>query len=270
LRHIRTEPWLKLPDASTPALLEVPREMRPLAGDAKKFICTRRLYQVSPLHDSDYPSLLTGLGQLCLDGCQQVKQDLALSKFKHDAMTKDRPAPSARATTTGWVDHCEPAADLCFTATMLQKQINTAKLSTNWLKTRAAACHVPHGLRTQLVILLLCRIVYRLDTAYAFCFSCHDEKIVREHSTDTVTDFRNGRLNLHYLHVNKENNGLACRACHTGHVSDQPKQISEMVRFGSWTFPMRFTQTSSGGSCLTGCHGEYSYDRVNPVQLRSQ
>jgi hypothetical protein len=105
---------------------------------------------------------------------------------------------------------------------------------------------------------------------YAFCFSCHAEKAVRERYTDANTDFRNGRLNLHSLHVNRENGGLSCRACHGDHAGNQPKLIRDKAQFGSWIIPLQFKKSNTGGSCLSGCHGEDPYDRVNPAQLNAK
>ena len=70
--------------------------------------------------------------------------------------------------------------------------------------------------------------------------------------------------------MNKENGGQTCRACHDGHAGNQPKLIREKVQFGNWEIPVKFNKSNTGGSCLTGCHREYAYDRVNPVQLSAQ
>ena len=64
--------------------------------------------------------------------------------------------------------------------------------------------------------------------------------------------------------------GHTCRACHIEHASNQPKQIREKVPFGNWEIPIKFTKSNTGGSCLTGCHKEYTYDRVNPVKLNAK
>ncbi len=38
---------------------------------------------------------------------------------------------------------------------------------------------------------------------YALCFSCHPESLVLTERTGDLTDFRNGDVNLHYVHVHK-------------------------------------------------------------------
>ena len=100
---------------------------------------------------------------------------------------------------------------------------------------------------------------------FELCFSCHPQRgVLTERSTE-LTDFRNGSLNLHYLHVNKPEQGRTCRACHATHGADEPRQIREWVWFGQWKLPITFTKTATGGTCQSGCHVERAYDREDPV-----
>lgn len=103
-------------------------------------------------------------------------------------------------------------------------------------------------------------------TNYALCFSCHEKATVMEAETTTLTGFRNGDRNLHFIHVNAEK-GRSCRACHEMHASDQPKHMAEATPFegGGWAVPVGFRKTATGGSCAPGCHMPYTYDRENPV-----
>ena len=101
---------------------------------------------------------------------------------------------------------------------------------------------------------------------YKLCFTCHPETLVLHEQTDRLTDFRNGSLNLHYLHVNKPEKGRTCRACHATHGSNWPKHISEGVPYGNWEIPILYEKTVSGGGCQPGCHKPKEYDRENPVQ----
>jgi predicted CXXCH cytochrome family protein len=106
------------------------------------------------------------------------------------------------------------------------------------------------------------------EESYALCFSCHEKQILQDPRTTALTDFRNGDLNLHFLHVNREKKGRTCRACHETHASQKGKHIRESVPFGTggWMLPIRFEKTGTGGSCAPGCHLPYGYDRENPVQ----
>jgi len=103
------------------------------------------------------------------------------------------------------------------------------------------------------------------EETYALCFSCHGKDLAASADTDSATGFRNGRQNLHFVHVNKQQKGRACRACHTAHTSDQPRMIASTVPFGEWELPIGYRQTGNGGTCESGCHLPKGYDRANPV-----
>jgi predicted CXXCH cytochrome family protein len=103
---------------------------------------------------------------------------------------------------------------------------------------------------------------------YDLCFSCHEETLVQTAETASLTDFRNGSSNLHYLHVNKERRGRTCRSCHATHASSLPKHIRETVPYGVWDLPIQFTKTETGGSCKPGCHVPYAYDRNHAVEYK--
>jgi predicted CXXCH cytochrome family protein len=105
------------------------------------------------------------------------------------------------------------------------------------------------------------------ETAYSLCFECHDRQIV-EHETGTLTEFRNGEVNLHFLHVNREK-GRSCRACHHEHASNQPKHVRENVPFGRWVMELEYAKTPAGGGCTTGCHLPFKYDRDAPVDNKT-
>jgi predicted CXXCH cytochrome family protein len=102
---------------------------------------------------------------------------------------------------------------------------------------------------------------------YALCFECHEDALVTEERTTALTSFRDGDLNLHYVHVHREEKGRTCRACHELHGSDNPAHVAESVPFGSggWALPIGFEQTATGGSCSPGCHKPMGYDRDVPV-----
>ncbi|HWR59810.1 MAG TPA: cytochrome c3 family protein [Thermodesulfovibrionales bacterium] len=103
---------------------------------------------------------------------------------------------------------------------------------------------------------------------YDLCFNCHEKTLVLDAKTATLTGFRNGDQNLHFVHVNKEVKGRTCRACHDAHATNNPKHIRDAVPFGAWPLPVGFQKTSNGGSCLPGCHQKFGYDRVSAVKNR--
>jgi len=84
--------------------------------------------------------------------------------------------------------------------------------------------------------------------------------------TTGLTGFRNGTRNLHFVHVNKADRGRNCRACHESHASAQPLHVRDTTPYGNWNMPINFKRTETGGSCASGCHKPYAYDRNTPVQ----
>jgi len=98
---------------------------------------------------------------------------------------------------------------------------------------------------------------------YALCFSCHDKDLVLQPETINATNFRDGRKNLHFVHVNKESKGRTCRTCHKNHASNLPKLFRESISFGAiqWELPIGFVKAKTGGSCSPGCHKFKSYLR---------
>jgi predicted CXXCH cytochrome family protein len=99
---------------------------------------------------------------------------------------------------------------------------------------------------------------------YALCFECHERDLATEPQTTTLTDFRDGDVNLHYTHVNRDRKGRSCRTCHAIHGSNLPKHVAETVPFegSGWAMPIRFAKTDTGGSCAPGCHEPLSYSRA--------
>ncbi len=133
---------------------------------------------------------------------------------------------------------------------------------------RCAVCHSPHGsdnfrlLTGKYPATFYAR--YRKGE-YGFCLKCHEENLLRFPDTSVYTAFRNGKENLHYLHVVK-NKGRTCRVCHEAHAAESPKLINkEGPPFGNWRIPIRFIMTETGGSCAPGCHRIMKYDRKRPV-----
>lgn len=100
---------------------------------------------------------------------------------------------------------------------------------------------------------------------YALCLSCHQEKAFSTAQTTTLTSFRNGATNLHYLHLQQSGRGRTCRACHEVHASKQEHHIRDGVPFGSggWMLKLHFKKTATGGSCEKTCHSEKTYANKN-------
>lgn len=96
---------------------------------------------------------------------------------------------------------------------------------------------------------------------YALCFSCHNEKAFSTSETTTLTGFRNGAKNLHFVHLQQSGRGRTCRACHEVHASQQTHHIRQGVPYGSggWVLKLHYKKIATGGSCEKTCHQERSY-----------
>lgn len=133
---------------------------------------------------------------------------------------------------------------------------------------RCSDCHDVHGGEREALLTAHYSDALYLpfsEESYALCFSCHDLALATEKRTagpGAVTGFRDGDLNLHYVHVTgPHESGRSCRFCHDTHASASPRQMRASVPYGEWNLPIRYEPTDTGGSCGAGCHRERSYTR---------
>lgn len=104
------------------------------------------------------------------------------------------------------------------------------------------------------------------ETSYDLCLKCHNKSLLRFAETTMYTGFRNGKRNLHYLHVADRIKGHTCRSCHDSHGSDGAKLVNnDGVPFGEWKIKIGYEKTGTGGSCAPGCHRRLGYDRDKPA-----
>jgi predicted CXXCH cytochrome family protein len=99
---------------------------------------------------------------------------------------------------------------------------------------------------------------------YDLCFaSCHSPQMVLLAKTTSLTNFRNGDDNLHFVHVNRSEKGRSCKTCHAVHGSNLPNHMASEVPFerSDWAMPIEFQKSGTGGSCTPGCHAPRTYDR---------
>jgi predicted CXXCH cytochrome family protein len=104
---------------------------------------------------------------------------------------------------------------------------------------------------------------------YSLCFQCHEKSQAFYEQFTTSTNFRNGKRNLHYLHVTRQK-GRTCIACHDVHASSQERLIRSSTPFGPSNFHIRivFVKTPTGGTCMMSCHVSKGYDREKPLKLQ--
>jgi len=133
-------------------------------------------------------------------------------------------------------------------------------------------CHAPHGSDFFRVLTkeYTPEFYASFDISnYDLCFSCHQADKVLVKETEKLTDFRNGKTNLHFLHVNTSEKGRTCRTCHATHASNEPRHLRKVVPYGGWGIPIQYEKTETGGGCSPGCHSPRAYDRIKPVVYQS-
>jgi predicted CXXCH cytochrome family protein len=142
------------------------------------------------------------------------------------------------------------------------------KLHKPFAEGRCTACHDAHSSNYSRHLKLSfpegMYASYQEDT-YALCASCHKdlEKKLTEPRTMELTMFRNGNVNLHYRHVNK-NKGRTCKACHHPHGLDKARLLRDTFQFGNRRLTVDYEKTETGGMCSTTCHRVAKYDRYKP------
>jgi predicted CXXCH cytochrome family protein len=241
------------------------------------------------VHGGPYPHLLIADGPaLCFKCHEEVGNRYKKAKTKHDALyTADRCGNCHRphyAAKDGLL--AEDEQHICLRChgkndtrrshplRNMRTELQDKKyLHGPLVDGQCSACHEPHG--SDYFRLLnhnypaTFYAPYRPGT-YAFCLSCHEENLLRFPDTSIYTRFRDGKRNLHYLHVSNTRKGRSCRACHQPHAGNGPKLINEKgAPFGNWNIPLRLVLTPTGGSCAPGCHRRTAYDRQQPVSTAS-
>lgn len=145
-----------------------------------------------------------------------------------------------------------------------------------------SGCHSPHGSEHFRLLLEDYPQEFYTDAFdmddYKLCFTCHESTLLQDEETTTLTGFRDGSRNLHYLHVNREKKGRTCRSCHEVHASNHFNHIRDSVPFGKINWPLQLkyeplyinaegkeckTPDDScekvGGSCVA-CHDRKYYN----------
>lgn len=236
-------------------------------------------------HNAQFPKLLrAGTRALC-SGCHdEVAAVVDKAKVAHKPVTSGAQCTSCHNPHAASVEKLlvrEPF-DLCISCHDKDDMAGAGgrKLANMkaWLdsnkvwhgpveKKDCAACHEPHGGdHFRLLTDDYPAAFYAPYDAknYALCFSCHKEAAFSSAQTTTLTSFRDGSRNLHYLHLQQGGRGRTCRACHEVHASKQPHHIREGVPYGSsgWVLKLNYRRTDSGGSCDKTCHQEKAYSRA--------
>jgi predicted CXXCH cytochrome family protein len=236
-------------------------------------------------HAANYPMLTRRPPvQMCTDACHAtVKKEFADAKFPHGAIFGEQGCLSCHTPHGGNLARLMRATPIDVCMTCHDKKIERPGLTAvaglpevldpkefkhgPIAQGSCSGCHSPHGgdNETRLTKAHPETFYATFDVEkYALCFTCHESQLALMSVTRTVTRFRNGDQNLHYLHVNRAR-GRSCRACHSTHASRNPMHVQESVPYGNWQIPIRFVPSSTGGQCAAGCHQALGYDRETPV-----
>ncbi len=233
-------------------------------------------------HDSKQKKLLhVELAAGCLDCHRGIKEVIETSKVKHGALDRGERCANCHNPHGANVEKLliQLPFDMCVGCHGVDDLKDAQGVSlTNFKKLLAqnkfwhapiaakdcSACHRTHGGDNfrMLVADYPAQFYAPFDPkTYGLCFGCHNEKVVSVAQTRTLTNFRDGSKNLHYVHVNKPDRGRTCRACHEVHAGKQARHIRDGVPYGpkGWVLKINFTRTPTGGSCAKTCHETKSY-----------
>lgn len=215
-------------------------------------------------------------------GCHvAVKSDAETSPVKHDPVAKGPACVSCHNPHASKIEKllAAPSFDLCIGCHSQQGLTDDKGVTlTNFKQLLAdnkvlhdpvaqkdcSACHEVHGSENfrMLVTAYPAKFYAPYDPQnYALCFGCHNDQLVTQRETTTLTRFRDGARNLHFVHVNKAERGRTCRACHEVHASPHAHQIRHAVPYGpkNWMLKVGFEPTPTGGSCAKTCHDTKPY-----------
>ncbi len=236
-------------------------------------------------HGADNKLLLAGaVPELCTDCHDGVAERAEEARFKHAPVTAAGgciECHDAHSSEGKSLIAKQPSMKLCLSChnKEITSGTRTIRNMAAWLQSNpehhgpvrdgdCTACHHGHG--GEYLALLAEPYPARFyspfgDEVYKLCFECHEVEAFADAETEDATAFRNGKQNLHFVHVNKEQKGRTCRACHDPHASQKPHYIADRVPFGAWTIPLNYRPSETGGGCQPGCHRPYGYDRETPV-----
>jgi predicted CXXCH cytochrome family protein len=205
------------------------------------------------------------VNEVCFE-CHEDVRDVMARKYRHV------PAEEACTDCHNPHDSSEPAllsagmVELCTRCHAgIGDQLANGKVQHGAVSKdrKCSNCHDPHAANVErlLVADYPAGLYARYErTRYALCFGCHNEKVASVAKTRTLTGFRDGSRNLHYVHVNRAH-GRTCRACHEVHASRQdlhPREGAPSAK--GWVVELGYTKLPNGGSCAKTCHDARTYE----------
>ncbi|HIJ78264.1 MAG: hypothetical protein OEY01_03030 [Desulfobulbaceae bacterium] len=225
-------------------------------------------------HSSDTRFQLHKKADALCAGCHKklspkVFDDIETAVYKHEPVAQGKCTSCHRPHSSNERSLLAASTEkLCFSChDELSDNVAGSKFRHGPVQTGdCMACHKVHGSKNSRILVRYFPEEFYKDydsDNYDLCFGCHNKDIAKKKFTKTLTNFRDGEYNLHFFHVNRKK-GRNCVACHDPHASNQAKHIRYDVPFGAWSYPISITKTTTGGTCVVGCHAPKSYDRSSP------
>ena len=234
-------------------------------------------------HESLEPALLVEeVEQLCLGCHDDVATAMAKASVKHGAVETGKKCLNCHNPHSSTVEKLllKPAMDECLDChnkddlkdhagrpltNMKQLLADNPRQHSPVAGGECTTCHNPHSSGNYRLLKQEYPASFYSPFEvknYALCFECHEEGLITDAETTTQTKFRDGRRNLHYVHVNKAERGRTCRACHEVHASKEKALLRDGAPYGpkNWMLRTNFTKTDTGGTCTKTCHTTKSYD----------
>ncbi len=233
-------------------------------------------------HASEHPQqLVADTRTLCLGCHDEIEREIASAKYTHSPMKDsqscanchDAHMASQQALLKARMDIvCSSCHNKQIVAkdghviSAVAPEVLGKNLHGPIRSGDCAPCHEAHGsVNPQLLVSAFPQSFYAPFelSNYALCFSCHDKEMVLLPQTTSLTNFRDGGRNLHFVHVNREDKGRSCRTCHEIHGSNLPRHMAQSVPFegSNWAMPIRYESLPDGGTCSPGCHASFTYRR---------
>ncbi len=238
------------------------------------------------VHGAPYATDLTQpIPEMCLECHEEIGDTAATATYKHPPVLEDCACLTCHTAHGGNLNFlmCDSPVQICMDCHEKDTVPDGVELITAMLRINDPArfkhtpvregqcggCHTVHGGDVPLLLNDTYPTQFHQSFSidnYDLCFDCHDTRLVEKEQAEGLTDFRNGDRNLHFVHVAADDVfGRNCRVCHGVHTSKYPALVRDKVPYGGWQMVMRFDKLETGGTCMTGCHPQLSYDRVNPV-----
>lgn len=238
-------------------------------------------------HQSEQKKLLVASGEmaLCLK-CHENKADFKNAKHHvikdikkgclscHDAHASKHDKLFKKDNTLGLCLECHKTDQISKDQSKILSisdwtQLPPALLHEPVRKGECQKCHEIHGSSKKSLLAKEYSAAIHANngslSAAELCFSCHKTDLVDKRQVLNETKFRNGEVNLHYLHMTGTNRKRNCSACHDPHGSETGSLIRGNFQYLNWQVPLIFKKNVGGGSCATACHKKMEYNREKAV-----